>query len=137
MSISISLLLLAAAVILASPDPFQRGEFATAAVEYRQIANLQLDHNLRVFAPNATGNFPVLYYSTGVAGTVTPLAYELVLDRVASHGVAVLAPHHLANPADEYEADWLDRVDEWARKNLRDKLIEDGIHRHCSVALKS
>jgi len=37
---------------------------------FRQVINPYLDTNLDVYAPDAAGSFPVLYFITGVGGIV-------------------------------------------------------------------
>lgn len=49
-------------------DPFVPGDLLVNHTAYRQVLNLFLDTNIDVYAPNATGNFPVLYFATGFGG---------------------------------------------------------------------
>lgn len=43
-------------------------EYPVNYTSFRQIINPFLDTNLDVYAPNAPGSFPVLYFITGVGG---------------------------------------------------------------------
>lgn len=54
-------------------DPFGPGEFVVNHTAYRQALNLFLDTNVDVYAPNATGNFPIVYFITGIGGIMTLL----------------------------------------------------------------
>jgi hypothetical protein len=49
-------------------DPFVPGEYPINHTAYRQALNLFLDTNIDVYAPNATGSFPVFYFITGFGG---------------------------------------------------------------------
>jgi hypothetical protein len=49
-------------------DPFSPGSYPVNSSLFAQIINPFLDLNLDVFAPNAPGNFPVLYFITGLGG---------------------------------------------------------------------
>ena len=58
-----------------SVDPYERGEFQVGATTILRVEAVQLDHNLRVFAPNTTGTFKVAYFLGGFDGECE-LAYR-------------------------------------------------------------
>jgi len=51
-------------------DPFVLGDYPVNATAFQQIINPFLDVNLDVYAPNAPGNFPVMYFVTGFGGII-------------------------------------------------------------------
>lgn len=51
-------------------DPFVPGDLPVNHTAYRQALSLFLDTNIDVYAPNASGNFPVLYFATGFGGMI-------------------------------------------------------------------
>lgn len=48
---------------------------------------------------------------------------------LVSHGVLVIQPWVVGNPADNYETDWVMDILEWSRENLQDKLHDSGLDR--------
>ena len=49
-------------------DVFSEGPYTPGRVFVNRFSHLGLDHNLVVHAPNATGTFPVIYFSSGFGG---------------------------------------------------------------------
>ena len=49
-------------------DPFLPGDYPVNYTSILGPLTLFLDTNIDVFAPNAPGNFPVLYFFSGLAG---------------------------------------------------------------------
>ena len=43
-------------------EPYERGPYEVTRISYSSLFNQGLQSNLRVWAPNAPGNFPVLYF---------------------------------------------------------------------------
>ena len=43
-------------------EPYERGPYEVTRISYSTLFNQGLQSNLRVWAPNAPGNFPVLYF---------------------------------------------------------------------------
>ena len=57
---------------MGSVDPYEPGEFQVNATTILRIEAIQLDHNLRVFAPNEPGTFKVIYFIGGLEGKSIP-----------------------------------------------------------------
>ena len=66
---ALSLTLAAALAASQGTDVFSPGPYPPGRIELARLTHLGLDHNLVVHAPNATGQFPVLYFSSGFAGS--------------------------------------------------------------------
>lgn len=49
-------------------DPYDVGEYQPNATTILNLQAIQLDYNLRVFAPNETGSFRVVYFLGGFDG---------------------------------------------------------------------
>ena len=57
---------------------------------------------------------------------VDPDTEFTVLSHIASHGFVVISPftyHSL--PTSQYNAEWMNHVDNWSQKNLQNKLVEE------------
>ena len=48
--------------------PYETGPYAVRQASYGSIFNSELDHYLKVWAPDAPGEFPLVYHFTGLAG---------------------------------------------------------------------
>ena len=48
--------------------PYETGPYAVRQASYGSIFNSELDHYLKVWAPDAEGEFPLVYHFTGLAG---------------------------------------------------------------------
>ena len=48
--------------------PYETGPYAVRQTSYGSIFNSELDHYLKVWAPDAPGEFPLVYHFTGLAG---------------------------------------------------------------------
>ena len=53
--------------------PYETGPYAVRQASYGSIFNSELDHYLKVWAPDAEGEFPLVYHFTGLAGLGTYL----------------------------------------------------------------
>ena len=92
---------------------YDSGPYTTAYVDYAQ-STTGLDHKLGVYAPNAPGLFPVMYFSSGFADNIPADAYETLFSRVSSHGYVVIAPYHLGSLIQEYnDTTWFLDVMSW------------------------
>lgn len=49
-------------------DPFVPGDLPVNQTVILNVITIAIDTNIAVFAPNVPGNFPVLYFITGLAG---------------------------------------------------------------------
>ena len=50
-----------------------------------------------------------------------------MMTHISSHGYVVLAPFvFIGLPQNQYEAEWMIRVEEWAQQNLHYKMTNDG-----------
>ena len=56
-----------------------------------------------------------------------------MLIHVASHGFVVIGPQLFEGPANSINATWVSGVDDWARKHLLDKLINEGINPEMTI----
>ena len=93
---------------LADVNPYERGPHTVGHATFWSwsISNWDLDHNLGVWVPEASGNFPVVYFNVGVAGLIPPSFYSILLDHIASHGFVVISPFtYTSIPTFEYKAD--------------------------------
>ena len=57
-------------------DPCVPGELTVNYTRFNGLLTLFLDTNLDVYAPNAAGSFPVLYFMTGLGGNIAPQVHE-------------------------------------------------------------
>ena len=45
---------------------------------------------------------------------------------MASHGYVVISPFtYYSLPTSQYNAEWMNHIDDWSQKNLQNKLIEE------------
>ena len=45
---------------------------------------------------------------------------------MASHGFVVISPFtYYSLPTSQYNAEWMNHVDNWSQKNLQNKLVEE------------
>ena len=58
----------AASVENRAVDPFVPGQYPVNYTAFNQIINHFVDLNVDVYAPNAPGDFPVMYFITGFGG---------------------------------------------------------------------
>ena len=91
---------------------YDAGPHTTNFVDIDQITT-GLDHKLGVYAPNAPGIFPIVYFASGFADNIPADAYETLFHRVSSHGYVVVCPHHLGPLIQEYNATWFLDVITW------------------------
>ena len=113
----------------ADVNPYERGPHTVGHATFWSwsISNWDLDHNLGVWVPEASGNFPVVYFNVGVAGLIPPSFYSILLDHIASHGFVVISPFtYTSIPTFEYKAEWMEKVDQWAQENLINKIKNEG-----------
>ncbi|XP_057366130.1 uncharacterized protein LOC130686987 [Daphnia carinata] len=103
-------------------EPFGPGEFAINHTAYRQALNLFLDTNVDVYAPNATGNFPVIYFITGFGGIVPAEGHTLLLTQMASHGYVVVCVWKLGSPEDSFDPAWFEAAVEFVETRLESNL---------------
>ena len=68
-----AILVILATFSLATLDPYQKGPLEVKHQNYYRVLTSGLDHNLKVWAPNEPGNFPVVYFNSGLAGFYTIL----------------------------------------------------------------
>ena len=73
----LAFLVLASVSLVACVDPFQPGKHQVNSTTILQVEGLQLDHNLRVYAPNEPGSFKVIYFLSGFDCTCIRLKTEL------------------------------------------------------------
>jgi hypothetical protein len=109
-------------------DPYQRGpynETLTFHLGYNQIG---LYKNIEVYAPlNATGSFPVIYFSHSFAGTITVKSVETFLQHLASYGYTVIAPWRQTTA--NYTVDWIDPTIDYCEENIPILLFQQGVSR--------
>ena len=68
---------------------------------------------------SSEGTFPVILFFPGLACTTSAADYSRVLSHISSWGYVVLGPWaSLYNPADTYEAKWVEHVLNWAKVHL-------------------
>ena len=57
---------------------------------------------------------------------VDPNTEFTVLSHMASHGFVVISPFtYYSLPTSQYNAEWMNHVDNWSQKNLQNKLVEE------------
>ena len=57
---------------------------------------------------------------------VDPNTEFTVLSHMASHGYVVISPFtYYSLPTSQYNAEWMNHIDDWSQKNLQNKLIEE------------
>ena len=49
-------------------DPYEKGQYEVKHVTYYSLLTSGLDKDLGIYAPNAEGNFPVIYFLSGLGG---------------------------------------------------------------------
>ena len=49
-------------------DPYERGSYEVKHVTYYSLLTSGLDKDLGIYAPDAEGNFPVIYFLSGLGG---------------------------------------------------------------------
>ena len=49
-------------------DPYERGPYEVKHVTYYSLLTSGLDKDLGIYAPDAEGNFPVIYFLSGLGG---------------------------------------------------------------------
>uniref|UniRef100_A0A0P6DNC3 Arylacetamide deacetylase n=1 Tax=Daphnia magna TaxID=35525 RepID=A0A0P6DNC3_9CRUS len=103
-------------------DPFVPGDLPVNHTAYRQVLNLFLDTNIDVYAPNATGNFPVLYFATGFGAIIPAEAHTILLSSIASHGVVVVAVWKLGSPEDSFNPEWFEATVDFVENRLENSL---------------
>ena len=64
----LGLSLLLVGCVLCSVDPYEAGEYQVNSTTILRIEALQLEYNLRVYAPNEPGTFKVIYFLSGFDG---------------------------------------------------------------------
>jgi len=62
-------LLLTLLVFVRSEDIYQPGPFEVQHKLYFSLFNFGLDHDIDVWAPQAAGSYPIIYFIPGIAGT--------------------------------------------------------------------
>jgi hypothetical protein len=94
-------------------DPFVAGPFAVNHTSYLSPLTLFLDTNLDVYAPNATGAFPVFYFITGFGGTFQKMSAPLDGQRsdlliLSSRNYPVRGLHQVSdsNSVTRYRCSW-------------------------------
>jgi len=95
--------LLVSACFVSAQDGFDGGRWVIVEFDKGTISNPLQDldpYHLHVFAPQTCssqcgpwvlGNFPVLIFATGFAGSVPAADYSTVLQGIAKHGIVVVA----------------------------------------------
>ncbi|CAL8118054.1 unnamed protein product [Orchesella dallaii] len=105
-------------------DPFQTGPYEVLDFHW-DMADTGLNKNVEVWAPkNASGTFPVIYFSGSLAQTITVRAVNTFLSHVASHGYVIIAPWRSGSP--NYTVEWLDPVFDYAEENILYWLVAAG-----------
>ena len=57
---------------------------------------------------------------------VDPDTEFTVLSHMASHGFVIISPFtYYSLPTSQYNAEWMNHIDDWSQKNLQNKLIEE------------
>lgn len=112
---------------------FQPGPFATETAFFDKDDILAIDHNIYVYGPSAPGTFPIIYFSSSLAGNVPATAYKVLLEHIASHGYVVVCPAKLNWPGTEYESQWLIDLHKWVESNLVINLINMGFDKGLKV----
>eukprot|EP00095_Tigriopus_kingsejongensis_P012448 maker-scaffold89_size390429-snap-gene-2.24 protein:Tk12448 transcript:maker-scaffold89_size390429-snap-gene-2.24-mRNA-1 annotation:"hypothetical protein DAPPUDRAFT_307488" len=107
--------------------PFEIGPYATEMRYYDKDNVEGLDHNLYIYAPNAAGTFPIVYFSSAFAGNVPAPAFKTILEHIASHGYVLVCPFKISFPTSEFTADWLIALHGWVEENLISSLVTDGL----------
>jgi chlorophyllase len=128
-------------------DPFVPGDYPINHTAYRQALSLFLDTNIDVYAPNATGNFPVFYFTTGFGGSiqfnsikntllilkdlnhlifksgiVPAEAHTQLFSQIASHGVVLVAVWKIGSPENSFDPAWLQATVEFVENRLENSL---------------
>ena len=65
-------------------NPYEEGPYQANYTEVRITNHPELDHHLGICAPNATGNFPVFYFSTGFAGRISNISTIVLVCRMVN-----------------------------------------------------
>lgn len=133
MAASIVATVLAAVVGLAFaqqfPSPYQRGPYNTTYVHFASLLTVGLEENLDIWLPNEPGTYQVFYFLDGFGGVIPGVAYNQVMDHIASHGVAVVVPWELASPLNpEDKVPIFVSVMDWAEGHLESKLHHKGVN---------
>nr|CAH0100765.1 unnamed protein product [Daphnia galeata] len=103
-------------------DPFSPGEYPINHTAYRQALSLFLDTNIDVYAPNATGNFPVFYFITGFGGLVPAEAHTELFSQIATHGIVVVAVWKVGSPETSFDPAWFAANVDFVEKRLENSL---------------
>jgi len=110
-------------VITNAVDPWTNGPYET---KHRLIlASLTdgLDHQIDFWTANAKGTFPIIINLSGMGGIFPGDMYDNMFSQLASHGVAIIQPWaKLSNPSENYHAEWLLSVIEWAEHYMENQL---------------
>jgi len=104
-------------------DPWEIGPHT---VEHKIFGylNTGLNAQLGVWYPNAEGNFPVIYFLTGLGNIIPASAYGDVLTHISSHGYVVVSTWELTGKP--YDAEWMIELQHWIDIHLEDKLHANG-----------
>lgn len=121
---------------------FSPGELPVNHTTFYNALTLFVDTNLEIYAPNVPGDFPVMYFLTGITGIVfdsintrtfikmtftdiTPAtSYSDFLTHVASHGFVVVGVWKVDSPLNSFNASWLEATIDFVERRL-----ENGLHR--------
>ena len=128
-------------------DPFSPGEYPINHTAYRQALSLFLDTNIDVYAPNATGNFPVFYFITGFGGIIRSItkqeriyflfkkwslnhfsglvpaeAHTELFSQIATHGIVVVAVWKVGSPETSFDPAWFAANVDFVEKRLENSL---------------
>lgn len=75
---------------------FSLGDLPVNHTTFYHVTTLLLDTNLEVYAPNAPGNFPVVYFLTGITGTLN--SFSIIFFHFAYANLTFL---YRCNPSNE------------------------------------
>lgn len=110
-------------------DPYVPGDYNVNHKTFYSLLTSKLDHNLAVWAPDAAGKYPVLYFNSGLGGLIDANFYSKMFEHISSHGYVIMAPFkYLGFPQSEYTAEWMIELLQWAQENLMPKLLENGFN---------
>ncbi|XP_037793143.1 chlorophyllase-2-like [Penaeus monodon] len=110
-------------------SPYQRGPYNTTYVHIGSLLTVGLEENLDVWLPNDPGTYRVFYFIDGFGGVIPGVAYDQVMEHIASHGMAVVVPWQLTAPLNpEDKVPIFASVMDWAEGHLESKLHHKGVN---------
>lgn len=112
---------------------YSPGELPVNHTSFYNALSLFLDTNLEVYAPNAPGNFPVVYFLTGVTDVVPATSYSNFLTHIASHGFVAVGIWKLDSPLNSFNASWMEATINFVERRLENELHKEGYDSELNV----